>query len=297
MSKSLKILSLRYSPMISKSKSRSYKGGFRQLLSDYFGAKKYLERFTWNMYANRLNDKELLDEFRKNAKHLQNARGKNYLYHEIISISNNDITDKRKIEILHTLASEYLQKRASNHLVFGIIHNDTSNPHIHLLISANEIDGKKRVRLSKQEFSQIQIYLEQFKNSHFKELNQTHHYEQNTPQKKLSKKQKMIEELEQIFSNTQSKTALDNTLKNRAYEIYTRGATLGVIFENKKYRLKTLGLEELYTKTLHRLEQSAQRKEKRAEFKQEKNKSLNNQELFEKEKSQKQDLKEKYKNK
>jgi hypothetical protein len=257
--------------MISKSKSRSYKGGFRQLLKNYFANKEYLERFTWNMYANRLNDEELKNEFLENSKHLKNARGKNYLYHEIISLPNNhNLSDEQIKDILHNLASEYLSKRADNHLAFGVVHNDTKHPHIHLVISANEIDGTKRVRLSKSEFSQIQQYMEEYKNTHFKELEQTHHYKQNSQEQKQSKKEQLREDLQQIFSKSLSKKALENSLKSCGYELYTRGQTTGVIFEGKKYRLKTLGLENEYNKTLKRVAKRDLRQEKRAEFKQSK---------------------------
>lgn len=256
--------------MISKSKSRSYKGGFRQLLNDYFGNKEYLERFTWNMYSNRFNDDELIKEFRKNAEHLKNARGKNYLYHEIISLPHNNLSDGKIKDILHNLATKYLNKRANNHLAFGIVHNDKKHPHIHLVFSSNEINGTKRVRLSKDEFEKIQIELEEYKNTHFTELKQTHHYKQNSKEQKLTKKQQIINDLQDIFSKAQSKTALERSLKNKGFEISIRANTTRVIFENKPYRLKTLKLENEYNKTLSRLEKSEQRKEKRQEFKQSK---------------------------
>jgi hypothetical protein len=254
--------------MISKSKSRAYQGGFRQLLKDYFANKDYLERFTWNMYADRFNDEELKNEFLENSKHLKGARGKNYLYHEIISLPHNELSDEKIKDILHNLASEYLSKRANNHLAFGVLHNDTKHPHIHLVFSSNEINGNKRVRLTKDEFSQIQQYMEEYKNTHFKELEQTHHYKQNTKEQKLSKKQQIKNDLQGIFSKSLSKTALENALKNKGYEIKKRGAITRVIFENKPYRLKTLGLESEYNSTLSRVEKSQSRKDKRQEFKQ-----------------------------
>jgi len=248
--------------MISKSKSRSYRGGFRQLLNDYFGNKEYLERFIWNMYANRFNDEELIKEFKENSHYIKQSRGKNYLYHEIISLPHNELSNERIKEILHDLASKYLEQRANNHLAFGIVHNDTKHPHIHLVISANEINGSKRVRLSKDEFGQIQDNIEQYKNSHFLDLKETHHYKQ-----KVSLKQQIINDLRDILSKSQSQKALENTLKNKGFEIKQRGEILRVIFQNKPFRLKTLGLEQEYDKTIVRLKQSTVRKEKRAELK------------------------------
>lgn len=264
--------------MIIKSMSRSSKS-FAQLLK-YLDKDESLDKYVWNMYANKYNNKELSKEFLENAKYLDKSRGKVYLYHEVIALKNIDI--KQAQNILYELANEYINLRAKNHLVFGAIHNDTNNPHIHLIISANEIEGLKRIRLAKKEFAQIQTKLENFKNKHFKELEQTHIYEQENISKsktkrveqemkhkrqKLSKKELLKQDLQDIFEKSQSMSALENSLKNKGYELYIRGSTLGVIFESKKYRLKTLGLEQEYKNTLSKIHKIELRKERRAEFK------------------------------
>lgn len=258
--------------------SRSSKS-FAQLLK-YLDKDESLDKYVWNMYANKYNNKELSKEFLENAKYLDKSRGKVYLYHEVIALKNIDI--KQAQNILYELANEYINLRAKNHLVFGAIHNDTNNPHIHLIISANEIEGLKRIRLAKKEFAQIQTKLENFKNKHFKELEQTHIYEQENISKsktkrveqemkhkrqKLSKKELLKQDLQDIFEKSQSMSALENSLKNKGYELYIRGSTLGVIFESKKYRLKTLGLEQEYKNTLSKIHKIELRKERRAEFK------------------------------
>lgn len=264
--------------MIIKSMSRSSKS-FAQLLK-YLDKDESLDKYVWNMYANKYNNKELSKEFLENAKYLDKSRGKVYLYHEVIALKNIDI--KQAQNILYELANEYINLRAKNHLVFGAIHNDTNNPHIHLIISANEIEGLKRIRLAKKEFAQIQTKLENFKNKHFKELEQTHIYEQENISKsktkrveqemkhkrqKLSKKELLKQDLQDIFEKSQSMSALENSLKNKGYELYIRGSTLGVIFESKKYRLKTLGIEQEYKNTLSKINKIEARKERRAEFK------------------------------
>jgi hypothetical protein len=82
----------------------------------------------------------LAKEFNDNAKTLKKSRGKVYLYHEVISLENTKLDNKQSKEILHKLADKYISLRAKNHLVYGVIHNDTNNPHIHLMISSNEVD-------------------------------------------------------------------------------------------------------------------------------------------------------------
>lgn len=67
-----------------------------------------------------------------------------------------------------------------------------------------------------------------------------------------------------------SKTYLENHLKSLNYEIYQRGQTIGIIYENKNYRLKTLGLEEQYLTMLKEFEHIKEREIKRQKFKDEK---------------------------
>jgi hypothetical protein len=168
------------------------------------------------------------------------------------------------------------------------MHNDTNNPHIHLIISSNEIESQKRVRLSKKQFSSIQANLEAYKNQTYsKELGLSERYgktkdrskqkqveqEMKHKRKKIPKKEQIKQELSHIFEQAISQTALKNTLNSKGYELYTRGKTTGVIYEDKKYRLKTLGLENNYKKTLSNIQKREQRQQKRQDFKKSKTKS------------------------
>jgi hypothetical protein len=53
----------------------------------------------------------------------------------------------------------------------------------------------------------------------------------------------------------------------KGYEFYKSGSTLGVVFEGKKYRLKTLWVLQEYQKTLKLIAKKEKRAEKYAEFK------------------------------
>jgi len=264
---------------------------FHQLLN-YLDKEDSNNSFTWNMYADIKNNRELVEEFMQNSKYIDNKRGKIYLYHEVISLENITLSPKEIEKILHDLASKYVNARAKHHLVYGNIHTDTNNPHIHLMISSNEIEGSKRIRLSKSEFASIQSHLEIYKNEKYKELETTRVYGKNKDiskakqseqelkhkRKKTSKKDYVKESLETIFSNVASKTYLENALKSRGLEIYQRGKTTGVIYECKKYRLKTIGLEDSYKKYLIQIEKNESRKNKRQEFK--KSKSKDNEQSY-----------------
>jgi hypothetical protein len=268
--------------MIIKSMSRKSLS-FHQLVN-YLDKECSVKRFSWNMYSRDFN-KGVVKEFMENAKLLKNSRGKVYLYHEVISLENVSLDEKLSQEILFDLANKYVGERAKNHLVFGSIHRDTSHPHIHLIISANEMGENKRVRLSKSEFATIQANLEAYKNEKYKELEASHIYDKRKDRtkskqseqeikhkrKKLPLKEQIKNDLSHIFSTATSHTYLQNALKNKGFELYQRGATVGVIFEGKKYRLKTLGMDSLYKNTFTKIAKVEARKERRSELKKEKN--------------------------
>lgn len=274
--------------MIIKSMSRKSKS-FSQLY-DYLMRDENSYCFSRNTYSNPRNKKEFIREFMKNSEFLKTSRGKNYLYHELLSLEENNLSLEKQKEILLDLANKYLKLRADNHLSLGVFHTDKNHIHIHLMISANEIEQEKRIRLSKKEFSSIQATLEEYKNEKYIELSQTSLYQEKkdiTKEKqkeqelknrrnKSSKKDEIKKDLEELFKKASSKTYIGNYLKNKAYEIYTRGKQVGVIFENKKYRLKTLGLDIKYSECMNKLEKIKDREIRREKQKQNKSYSKEN---------------------
>ena len=266
--------------MIIKSMSRKSKS-FSQLY-DYLMRDKNSFCFTRNSYFK--DKKNLINEFMKNSEYLKNTRGKNYLYHELLSLEQNKLSLQEQKEILLDLANKYLEQRANNHLAFGVVHEDKNHIHLHLMISANEILGEKRVRISKNEFATIQKNLEDYKNQRYSKLNKSSFYQSKKDlskeklqeqeikykRKKQTIKDKIKEDLIKTFKTAKSKTYLENHLESLNYEIYQRGQTIGIIYENKNYRLKTLGLEEQYLTMLKEFEHIKEREIKRQKFKDEK---------------------------
>ncbi|WP_428737408.1 relaxase/mobilization nuclease domain-containing protein [Sulfurimonas sp.] len=260
--------------MIIKSTSRK-SNSFSQLFS-YLHREESFEARSFNMYGR--TKQELLREFLENAKYLKNSRGKVYLYHEIISLEK-ELENSR--EMLFDLAKKYIQLRAENHLVYAVVHNDTRHPHIHLIISANEIQKDKRKRLTKTHFKEVQKELEEYKNQKYLHLSKTYIYENKQDILKTSraeqemkhkrnqtpKKEYLRDKLEKIFLNSTSQKYLENALRNKGFSIYSRASTIGVIFENKKYRLKTLGLDRSYRQTLMNIQRVEKREEKRTQTK------------------------------
>ena len=266
-----------------KSMSRS-DTSFNQLLS-YLEKDENLDRHSWNMYADKDNNQDLENEFMSNAEHIKEAKGKNYMYHEVLSLQENELSLERQREILFDLANEYIKQRANNNLVYGAVHNDTDNIHIHLIISSNEVNANKRFTLSKKELAQIQFNVQEYKNTKYKELSATNHYsnsknlskskqaEQEMKHKrgKQTKKEQVRESLHSMFEKSLSQASLQKIMKQKGYE-FTRGAK-SVKVNGRSYRLKTLGLDKAYENTLNKFERTLSREQKRSEAKKERKKT------------------------
>ena len=272
--------------MIIKSMSRKNKS-FLQLLR-YLEKEQITNRFIWNLYSNANDTQSIAKEFMQNSKYLKNARGKNYIYHEILSLEESNLSLKQQKSILYDLTMKYVQSRANSNLCFGVIHNDRNNLHMHLMISSNKISEQKRTRLSKKDFKQIQNNLEIYKNNTYPELGKTNYYnslakdtskskqaeQEIQHRRKIQTKKEYIKEtLQDIFTRVLSKKELENSLKNIGFYLYKRGSNFSIKYETRVYRLKTLGLDSLYQTTLNKMTTREKRKEKRQSFKDEKTKN------------------------
>lgn len=91
------------------------------------------------------------------------------MYHEVISFSPEDksVLSPEKLE---DITREYLNKRCSQAIAYARIHFETENPHIHVIISANEKGRQKRIRLSKSEFQEIKLNLERYQKELYPEI-------------------------------------------------------------------------------------------------------------------------------
>jgi len=246
--------------MIIKSLSRQNKS-FEALYKYLTRDKDSLLR-GFNLYSNPYAKSDIVKEFLENAHYLKRSRGKNYYYHEIISLSKNNLSKEEQEKILSDLSSKYISLRAENHLTFTALHTDKEHTHIHLMISANEYRESKRVRLSKKDFSTIQKELEQYVNTTYPELEQTKHYNKDFGKFK-NKKEELVATLKELFEKSLSRDLFERECKKLNFEFYTRGKTTGVVFEGKKYRLKTLGVQESYDNVIRNFEQKPE-KEKTA---------------------------------
>lgn len=223
-----------------------------------------------NLPANAQTEASIVQAFSENHALLPGRVNGNALYHEIIALEpNTAATKKEQIAALRKLAMRYLDHRASQQLTVGVIHAETAHIHMHLMISSNAVLSKRRLRLSKKDFAEIQQDMETYRLKRFPELGTAHHYtevredlkrgnrEQAAKQRtgRQSHKEELAAMLEALLQKARSREALDAELAKHGLTLYQRGRSVGVITEGgRRYRFGTLGLAEAYAEAMARVE-------------------------------------------
>jgi Relaxase/Mobilisation nuclease domain len=222
-----------------------------------------------------MSEPEIVSIFRENASRLRERRNGNVLYHEILSFAAGyRLRGEALSRAVADIGQEYLRQRAPNQLAFGAIHHDTDHIHLHLLISANEVGKRDRVRLSKSEFADIQKAVEAFMLEHYGELEQTQIYGRDRSRERLktqaheqamksrtgapSRKEAIKARLHGLFEQAQSLDDLDRMMLAEGFRLYRRGKSIGVMVrdsadQERRHRLSTLGLEAHFLATEERL--------------------------------------------
>lgn len=210
---------------------------------------------------------DIQDEFERNAALLPQRANGNALYHEVISFSQGHALDSRTLEQkLGDIAHAYVASRAPKQLAYAVAHLDTEYAHVHLLISANAVNTRKRERVTKHDFARIQRELESYVLAHHPELVQARVYTRDrqaeqvkttakeqgllTRTGKPSRKQAVHDQVKHCLALAKSREDLERHLAAQGLELYARGSTVGVkelAGVGTKHRLSTLGLAEAWT--------------------------------------------------
>lgn len=243
----------------------SRKGGAHhfQQLYNYISKDAEGDRIWHNFLYHEPDQQQTVRCFTDNARNIKTDKRHNVLYHEIISLKRCEKDQQaRQMEALRDLASQYLSSRAKGQLAYGAIHLDTEHSvHLHLMISANDRGSKRRVRLPKHEFLQIQKNLEQNLQRTYPELEERSIYnkpwehsqdfsdkEQNLKSrtKSPSKKDQLHETLEYVFTHAPSQQEAKEYLTSQGIKLVARGQNITAMQGKLRCRLKTLQLDEAY---------------------------------------------------
>ncbi len=248
-------------------KSLSRKGGsghFRQLY-DYISRGSEGDAMWSNFLYPEPGREQTVREFERNSNHLRKTPRHNIVYHEILSLKRLSPDQiEMQVEALRTLGQEYLSQRAPNQLSYAAIHTDQSESiHLHMMISANNIDSNRRVRIPKFQFTQIQKDLEKHLHEHYPELHEptiynkpweqsqkVSHREQQLKRrtKAPSKKDQLRNLLHETFKRSQTQDQAKQALNSFGITLEQRGKSFVASQGKLRCRLKTLGLDEEFSK-------------------------------------------------
>ena len=244
-------------------KSLSRKGGsghFRQLY-DYISRGAEGDAMWSNFLYPEPGREQTVREFERNSNHLRKTLRHNIVYHEILSLKRLSPDQiEMQMETLRTLGQEYLSQRAPNQLSYAAIHTDQSESiHLHMMISANNIDSNRRVRIPKFQFTKIQKDLEKHLHEHYPELHEptiynkpweqsqkVSHREQQLKRrtKAPSKKDQLRNLIQETFKHSQSKSEAKEVLQGFGVTLEQRGQNMVASQGKLRCRLKTLGLDK-----------------------------------------------------
>jgi hypothetical protein len=235
--------------------------------------------FSHNVYARK--DQDIINEFVTNSRKVKARKNGNYLFHEVIAITKSkQLTLDQEKERLFDIVRTYVDMRCKNNLAAGYLHDEKdNNVHFHLMISSNELDAFKNQRLTKFDFDKAKKELERYVIEKYPELEQDIIMNATKAQKKsresnkaaevkrkggrLEKKEHMVKTLNSIFANSRSMDDYFKQLEQQNFEMYNRGSAIGFInkTDGKKYRLKTLALEDQFKQVDELINSSAQAKQ------------------------------------
>ncbi|MCF8491717.1 MAG: relaxase/mobilization nuclease domain-containing protein [Rhodospirillum sp.] len=187
----------------------------------------------------------------------------NALFHEIIALPpNTTLSVKKQKEVLLDLADRYLEQRAPRQLAVGVIHQDTTHIHIHLMICSNAVFGRQRLWLQKREFADIQRAMEEERLRLYPALGQARPYSaprrgarRGTREQEAVRRtgtpigtDELAASIQSVMKEAKDREDLDKALGKLRLTLYERGRSVGVVTESgRRYRLATLGLLEPYT--------------------------------------------------
>ena len=203
-------------------------------------------------------------EFLANARLLPKRKNGNALFHEILSFSHEDAGFLTAGGV-EDLVRHYLEIRAPYALAYARAHFDTDHPHVHLLISANNLAARQRLRLSKAQFRRVQQDMERYQRERYPELQHSVAHFAGKPIEASrntlragtqSSRCDPARRASRPFATWSSPSlrlpppaaTATAVFSTRGLRLYKRGRSIGIedVGTGCRYRLKTLGLDTAF---------------------------------------------------
>ncbi|MFA6922883.1 MAG: relaxase/mobilization nuclease domain-containing protein [Bacteroidales bacterium] len=202
---------------------------------------------------------EWVEQYKENEKLRQNKRSDSViLTHEIISFHKDDAKNI-SLDKLEDIARQYVRERG-NGMFIAVPHFDKEHFHIHICVSGVEYKTGKGMRLAKVDLQKFKKKIQQYQIEKYPELNKSivnhgngkkelalsdKEYKFKERTGRASGKEKLKVMLNTCYKKANSKSEFYKNLKDSGLQAYIRGGRIsGIVFNEKKYRLKTLGFTE-----------------------------------------------------
>lgn len=241
--------------MIVKSMSRKVPS-FGQLVG-YIDRESGHERYRIRHNLLARDPERIREEFETNASLLQKRKNGVYLYHEILSITRaQGLTPDEQKERLYQISQDYIAARCPDNLVYGGLHQDKEHSyHFHLMISSNRAGEEKRLRLSKAQFREVQVKLEEHVLLRYPELEQKLAIGKRSDRRisqaeaelerrtgSRPERQTVLDRVREALETSIDRETFLSALGRSDLELYVRGKNLGVVDleSGKKHRINTL---------------------------------------------------------
>ncbi len=211
------------------------------------------ETFIHKQHLYGLNNKQIAREFMKNEENRIVRKSNNIkFYHEILAFSDLDHS-KLSISIIKNLTQEYLKQRSPYIQAYAIGHFNNNSYHTHIISSPLEIYTGINLRMSKERFAELKIYMQNYQLEHYPELSNS--IVKHGAKKEISnelklntmkdKKQPTLDYLREkinfYYISSNGNQHFLELLKQNNFKTYTRdGYIVGIIHNLRKYRFTKL---------------------------------------------------------
>lgn len=254
--------------MVIKSMSRKTRS-FGQVLAYIRGAEVKGKELLWNVRGEAGDLRGIERAFLDNARLGRERANRVMLFHEVLAFAGAD-RDSLTPDILDDLTRQYLGRRAPEALAYAQAHYDTDGPHVHILISGNQVGQDRQTHLTKAEFRDIKREVEAYQRRQYPELrysiaqdqekNQAKRRAEDERERRLRKagkdqpsEKERVGRLVREAMGLPSLQAAAAHLRGQGFELYERGKTAGIVAPGgRRYRLSTLGLADAFTEACDR---------------------------------------------
>lgn len=188
-------------------------------------------------------------------------------YHTVLSWNHRD-AEQISEKVLRDMAHKYMGLRSKGSLYLAVAHFNTDEPHVHIIHSGSTLAGKS-ARISKAEFAQLKLDLDEYQQKRFPFLvNSLPQHgkaqrQKTVPEKSAYKnartpldKEKIQGWLDKAYEKAHCIDEFVSSVEESGLEIYKRDGRLqGILYKGLKHRFSKYGIDKEKFQSLLDMEQ------------------------------------------